>query len=37
VSFLPGTLDGRAVPAVQRFEMRIDPKAPLQLGFRLAN
>jgi hypothetical protein len=37
VSFLPGTLDGRAVLAVQRFEMRIDPKAPLQLGFRLAN
>jgi len=37
VSFLPGRLDGRAVPVVKRYELELDPKAPLAPGFATLN
>jgi len=37
VSFLPGRLDGRAVPVVKRYELQLDPGAPIALGFGMVN
>jgi molybdopterin-guanine dinucleotide biosynthesis protein A len=35
VAFMPARRDGRPVPAVMRWSVALDPKAPIALGFRL--
>jgi hypothetical protein len=37
VAFMPARRDGRPVPAVIRWSVALDPRAPIALGFRLQN